>query len=1705
MMKKLPRYFLIFILLLAVTNSFSQANITIIASAEKIPIATVSAAAAGDRTFSVPFSYTSDATINTLTVELEFVAFGGNGPSTFPIPGSAATFTNLPAATNAPLMATLTFPSDNPITDAVTSDVWTISSTGGTAAGSDLSVTGAGPNAGYRVKFTTDNDLNTITGEPTSGGGGDFPLNASGPVSNVEFRDLNITQITDVAAPPSFIRIENITNAASGGVSGNPIASVTRGQTFPVEFTYSSNVDISELTVNLEVVGFNGAFREFPLPGTEVVLTNLVAGDNLTATAMLTFPTTANVTAGNGDIWTLDPSQVNDDGNPRDNDPIALRNNVGSASTNYRIQFTIGSGQAFSNPNNGSGIRLDTFISVVNEAPATNQLILDGTPNSFESTTSIPNFDIMYEADRAVDITVEVFANDGMGNPTGVSLGGVTLSNQPITTGLSTVPSTLTFATALSPGDYLFTGSYVDTGTMANEVVASNIEFTVTPVKELILDSDTTTFVSATSFPDFDISYQSDEPVNIFVEIKADDGMGNPTGAALGGVTLNNQAATTGSAVVVNTTVGIFGMPALPLPPGDYLFTGAYFPTAGGAGVVADNIAFTVTPVPVRELILDSDTTTFVSATSFPDFDVSYQSDVAVDIFVEIKADDGMGNPTGSALGGVTLSNQPATSGSATVVNTSVGVFGMAPIPPLPPGNYFFTGASFGTGGGPRIADATNVPFTVTAAPVSQLVLDSTPTTFVTTASIPNFEIMYDADRAVDITVAVFANDGMGAPTGASLGGVVVTNQPATTGLSTITSTLTFASALPPGDYLFTGSFVDTGSTANQVDATNVAFTVTATPAPVANITIIASAEAIPITTVSASATGDRTFNVPFTYTSDEAIGTLTVELEFVAFGPSGPSTFPIPGSAATFTNLPAATDAPLMATITFPSDNPITDADTGNIWTISATGGTATESDLSVVGAGPNTGYRVKFTTDNDLNTITGTPTSGGGGDFPLNASGPISNVEFRDLDILEITDVAAPPVTDVIRIESITNAATNGVAAIPIASVTRGQTFPVEFTYTSSVDIAELTVNLEVVGFNGPFREFPLPGTEAVLTNLVAGDNLTATAMLTFPATAEVTAGNGDIWTLDPSQVNDDGNPRDNDPIALRNNVGSMLTNYRIQFTIGAGQTFSNPNNAGGIRLDTFISTVNDAPSGGNQIILDGDPNSFESTTSIPNFDISYEAAGAVDIYVEVKANDGTGMPTGASLGGVVVLNQPATTGLSTITSTLTFATALPPGDYLFTGAYFDAGGFANKVSAADVPFTVTAATSGQIVLDGDPSTFISTTSISDFEISYEAAGAVDIYVEVKADDGSGIPSGASLGGVVVLNQPATTGLSTITSTLTFATALPPGNYFFTGAYFDAGGFANKVSATDVPFTVTAGPVNQLVLDSSPTSFVSTASIPNFDISYEAEGAVDIYIEVKADDGTGMPTGASLGGVVVLNQPATTGLSTITSTLSFATPLPPGNYLFTGAYFDAGGFENRIDAMDVSFTVSAAPASRISLEGNRTSFTSTTSISNFRLAYQSPRAVDIYVEVRANDGTGMPTGDALGGVTLLNQAATGLSAISLTLSFADPLLPGDYLFIANYFDAGTFDNRVDAVSVPFTVIRTGIISDDPALFSPNPAKDIIRINNEMEVATYQVVSTSGILIMEGRAEETIDISDLATGIYFLVTDKGTAKFVKI
>ncbi|RKM97006.1 T9SS type A sorting domain-containing protein [Aquimarina sp. AD10] len=1447
---------------------------------------------------------------------------------------------------------------------------------------------------------------------------------------------------------------------------------------------------------------------------------------------------------------------------------------------------------------------------------------LDGDPNSFVSTTSIPNFEIMYEAAGAVDIYIEVKANDGAGMPTGPSLGGVVALNQPATTGVSTIVRTLTFGTAIPPGNYLFTGAYFDAGGFVNKVAAPDVPFTVTaaPVRELILDSDTTTFVSASSFPDFDIAYQSDVAVDIYVEIKADDGMGNPTGAALGGVTLRNQAATTGSPVVINSTVRVFGaVPVPPLPPGDYLFTGAYFDAGGFTNQIsAANIPFTVTPPPVRELILDSDTTTFVSATSFPDFDVSYQSDVAVDIFVEIKADDGMGNPTGSALGGVTLSNQPATTGSVTVVNTSVGVFGMAPIPPLPPGNYFFTGASFGTGGGPRIADATNVPFivtaapvsqlvldgdptsfvttasipnfeimyeadravditvavfandgmgaptgaslggvvvtnqpattglstitstltfasalppgdylftgsfvdtgstanqvdatnvpfTVTAAPVSQLVLDGDPTSFVTTASIPNFEIMYEADRAVDITVAVFANDGMGAPTGASLGGVVVTNQPATTGLSTITSTLTFASALPPGDYLFTGSFVDTGSTANQVDATNVAFTVTATPAPVANITIIASAEAIPITTVSASATGDRTFNVPFTYTSDEAIGTLTVELEFVAFGPSGPSTFPIPGSAATFTNLPAATDAPLMATITFPSDNPITDADTGNIWTISATGGTATESDLSVVGAGPNTGYRVKFTTDNDLNTITGTPTSGGGGDFPLNASGPISNVEFRDLDILEITDVAAPPVTDVIRIESITNAATNGVAAIPIASVTRGQTFPVEFTYTSSVDIAELTVNLEVVGFNGAFREFPLPGTEAVLTNLVAGDNLTATAMLTFPATAEVTAGNGDIWTLDPSQVNDDGNPRDNDPIALRNNVGSTLTNYRIQFTIGAGQTFSNPNNAGGIRLDTFISTVNDAPSGGNQIILDGDPNSFESTTSIPNFDISYEAAGAVDIYVEVKANDGTGMPTGASLGGVVVLNQPATTGLSTITSTLTFATALPPGDYLFTGAYFDAGGFANKVSAADVPFTVTAATSGQIVLDGDPSTFISTTSISDFEISYEAAGAVDIYVEVKADDGSGIPTGASLGGVVVLNQPATTGLSTITSTLTFATALPPGNYFFTGAYFDAGGFANKVSATDVPFTVTAGPVNQLVLDSSPTSFVSTASIPNFDISYEAEGAVDIYIEVKADDGTGMPTGASLGGVVVLNQPATTGLSTITSTLSFATPLPPGNYLFTGAYFDAGGFENRIDAMDVSFTVSAAPASRISLEGNRTSFTSTTSISNFRLAYQSPRAVDIYVEVRANDGTGMPTGDALGGVTLLNQAATGLSAISLTLSFADPLLPGDYLFIANYFDAGTFDNRVDAVSVPFTVIRTGIISDDPALFSPNPAKDIIRINNEMEVATYQVVSTSGILIMEGRAEETIDISDLATGIYFLVTDKGTAKFVKI
>ena len=62
----------------------------------------------------------------------------------------------------------------------------------------------------------------------------------------------------------------------------------------------------------------------------------------------------------------------------------------------------------------------------------------------------------------------------------------------------------------------------------------------------------------------------------------------------------------------------------------------------------------------------------------------------------------------------------------------------------------------------------------------------------------------------------------------------------------------------------------------------------------------------------------------------------------------------------------------------------------------------------------------------------------------------------------------------------------------------------------------------------------------------------------------------------------------------------------------------------------------------------------------------------------------------------------------------------------------------------------------------------------------------------------------------------------------------------------------------------------------------------------------------------------------------------------------------------------------------------------------------------------------------------------------------------------------------------------------------------SPNPVSSILNIGGDVVTKKYRVVNLAGTTVIETAATGSIDVSNLANGVYFLVTDAGIAKFIK-
>ena len=66
-------------------------------------------------------------------------------------------------------------------------------------------------------------------------------------------------------------------------------------------------------------------------------------------------------------------------------------------------------------------------------------------------------------------------------------------------------------------------------------------------------------------------------------------------------------------------------------------------------------------------------------------------------------------------------------------------------------------------------------------------------------------------------------------------------------------------------------------------------------------------------------------------------------------------------------------------------------------------------------------------------------------------------------------------------------------------------------------------------------------------------------------------------------------------------------------------------------------------------------------------------------------------------------------------------------------------------------------------------------------------------------------------------------------------------------------------------------------------------------------------------------------------------------------------------------------------------------------------------------------------------------------------------------------------------------------TGLTDGKLSENEVLIYPNPTTDIIHLNKSNFVYTYKIFTSNGKLISYGKTNETVNVSTLANGNYFI------------
>ena len=193
--------------------------------------------------------------------------------------------------------------------------------------------------------------------------------------------------------------------------------------------------------------------------------------------------------------------------------------------------------------------------------------------------------------------------------------------------------------------------------------------------------------------------------------------------------------------------------------------------------------------------------------------------------------------------------------------------------------------------------------------------------------------------------------------------------------------------------------------------------------------------------------------------------------------------------------------------------------------------------------------------------------------------------------------------------------------------------------------------------------------------------------------------------------------------------------------------------------------------------------------------------------------------------------------------------------------------------------------------------------------------------------------------------------------------------------------------------------------------------------------------------------------------------------------------------------------------FTVDNIP------NGNTTAITAnvrvylTTTIANVNKVFQSGINIDI---TDSNAGTWYTFVESAGTVAGTTKRVFTVSQLAKNTAGGGS---GDYA------DGSKYDVWVRVLNDPIWAATKDFISASTmtavttlglkdfnisASLYPNPVQSILNIASTIDTKTYKIVNMLGVTVKDVEATGSVDVSNLAKGIYILVTDAELAKFIK-